>query len=525
MLGCATSPLQVGQLDSKRLHLIGDWRGLLLVLTATQALLIAADPVIRFFLGDSASYLHAATHDWIPPDRSYLYPLGIRWLVAPFHSLFPLLLLQSVATVGIAMMGFQIMRRALTINVRIAMPVALLMGLGPELVFYSRMVMAEISGMLALVSMLAVGCAYLRRSNPIWLPMLALLSLVAVSLRLSLLPVAMGMAMLPPLLITLVRRRAERFRWLRGILHLALLVCSMYFVHSEYKSWYRATTGSTANDYVQEGGYFRLGLVLPMVRAVDLHGLGLPENFLGRFPTASDPDMREAQLWLPDGIVAGIKDELGNDRGNRAARKIAGRAIRRDPLGLIRLGVMTEVGYFEPATAKARMLDDSGVVPIDDDFATFLHDVFHYDGRDVHVEQSFARSAFVGSRLWLTFCLFALIPMAAFAIVVNWSTPARTSTLYVSFSAMGLATSHILFSHIPSFRYLLPFPFFAWLCIAIIISAMVQRRRTSRDRNQGGAGQRRLQPTGAAFESPQTLLLAVGANVPTTKAILPSRSR
>lgn len=485
-------------MDYKRLHLMGDWRGLLLALVASHALLIAVDPVIRFFLGDSASYLHAATHDWIPPDRSYLYPLVIRWLVVPFHSLFPLLLMQSAAAVGIAMLGFQIMRGSLVIDARIATPVALLIGLGPELLFYGRMVMAENFGMLALVAMLAVGCAYLRRGNPIWLLLLAVLSLIVVSLRLSLLPVAMGMAVLPPLLITIARHHGERFRWLRGVLHVSLVVCSMHFVHSEYKNWYGVTTGSTANDYIQQGGYFRLGLVLPLVHPIDLIGLDLPANFLERFPTARDPDMREAQLWLPDGIVAALKNELGYDLGNRAARKLAGRAIRRDPLGLIRLGVTTMGGYFEPATGVARMLDDSGVVPIDDEFSRFLQSRFDYDGSGVHAEQSLARSAFVGSRLWLTFCLFALIPLAILAMAVNWSRAARASTLYVSFSAVGLATSHMLFSHIPSFRYLLPFPFFTWLCAAIIISAMVQRCRPSCAGDRDEAGQRRPQPVGAA---------------------------
>ena len=40
--------------------------------------LLAIDPQVRFFFGDSASYLLSAESGWIPPDRSFTYPYLIR---------------------------------------------------------------------------------------------------------------------------------------------------------------------------------------------------------------------------------------------------------------------------------------------------------------------------------------------------------------------------------------------------------------------------------------------------------------
>ncbi len=462
---------------SVRIQWIGQWCWLLFVLIVLHAGSIALDPTIRFFMGDSGSYLHAATHDWIPPDRSYLYPLLIRWLVLPFGSLLPLLLLQSAAAIAVAMIGFHVLRRSIGIDAHLAALFALLIGLGPELVFYSRMVMAENFGLMALASMLLVGCTYLRRGNPAWLLVIALLSLIVASLRLSLLPVALGIALMPPIMLTLANDGVDARRWLRGATHVLVVAIAMFAMHSAYKTWYGAASGSTAHDYIQEGGFFRLGLVLPLVQPVDLEGLGLADDFLAQFPDAADSNSREAQMWLPGGIVAVLKEKPGYDQGSRAAAKIAGRALRRDPLGLFRLAAPTLRGYFVANDARARMQEDAGINAVDDGLASMLRDHFDYDGSQVHLVHGLSWHAFVASRLWLTFCLFALAPLALVAIALSWSTPFRVPALFVGLSSMGLAAAEMLFSHIASFRYLVPFPFFIWLCAGIVIGTSFRRRQ------------------------------------------------
>ena len=75
----------------------GPLAGLLLALLAIKLAGLLADPVLRFFMGDSGSYLHTALTGWRPPDRSYTYGLlvgataiaaGSPWVLLGLQALF-----------------------------------------------------------------------------------------------------------------------------------------------------------------------------------------------------------------------------------------------------------------------------------------------------------------------------------------------------------------------------------------------------------------------------------------------------
>src|SRR5438105_13126417 len=79
----------------------GNWWLFCLGIVSLKFLLLAADPLRKYFLGDSGSYLWTAITGWIPADRSYFYGYVIRWLAVSTSSLTPLLIVQGFASAAI----------------------------------------------------------------------------------------------------------------------------------------------------------------------------------------------------------------------------------------------------------------------------------------------------------------------------------------------------------------------------------------------------------------------------------------
>src|SRR5215470_7394520 len=73
------------------------WWIFVLCIVALKLALLAADPVPKFYLGDSRSYWWTALTGWIPDDRSYFFGYVIRSVALSLSSFTPLLVLQALA--------------------------------------------------------------------------------------------------------------------------------------------------------------------------------------------------------------------------------------------------------------------------------------------------------------------------------------------------------------------------------------------------------------------------------------------
>lgn len=202
---------------------------LAVALCALKLAVLGIDPTLRFFLGDSASYLHTALTGWIPPDRSFLYGWILRASAVASHRLMAIALLQSLFGVATACLLFAIARRDLALGRRTSAALALLLALEPAQLFYERMLMAESAGTLCFVAMIAAGLAWLRRPHWLWPGLWALGGILAVALRMSLLPVVLGFALLPPLVARLADSPA--LPWRRFATHLALAALATLCAH------------------------------------------------------------------------------------------------------------------------------------------------------------------------------------------------------------------------------------------------------------------------------------------------------
>ena len=446
------------------------WIGLLALLVAIKALVLSADPTVRYFLGDSATYIHASLTAVPPMDRSYTYPLLIRAIALPWASLVPLLVFQAACGVATALLAFAILRESFGLAMRSAFCIAACIAIGSEQLFYERMVMAEAPGLLAFALMLACGFAFVARGRWSFLLGVVAAGVLTVSFRLSLLPVVLGFAALPPL----ARWIAEGLPRGRGFAVLAanllVAVVATFSAHAFYKRWYGYELPGRP-DYIAYSGYFRLGLVAPLVTPQDLAGLALPADFLDRIkPSYRSRHAREAQIWAPAGLTVSLRNALGDAEGNRAANRIAMRALKRDPVGLVRLGIETLGDYFGKSSAQ-RMDDDLGQRGPPAEFAADLATYYgEPDAASSATRETPVYRYFRASRVWLTVCLFGL-PLLAIAVgVAGWRTQLRAPALLLAATSLGAFVAEALFSHIVSYRYLHAFPLLVWLNLGALLA-------------------------------------------------------
>lgn len=427
---------------------------------AIKALLWWLDPTMRTFMGDSGSYLWSAVSNQPPPDRSFTYPLIIRATALAHAHLAELGWLQSLFGSLLCVFVYRCLRVELFVRPSVAFAVAALLAVDPGQLFFERMVMTETIGTFCFVMMVIAGIRHVRHGHVRSLLAMALFGMLVASLRLSLLPVVLGFAPLP----VLARLLEDRGRWLRGGLHLAVALAATLLSHSVYKHWYdNKSDALERSDYTHSSGRMRLGLLAPLVKPEHLLRAGLPGELVAQTdPSSGDPRNREAQIWSDTGLFALMAKH--SPHPDDSARKVAMYAFRDDPAGLLRLGVGNLLDYFDGGIARWRMQDDLGTRPPDDGMIAIISERFGYDARGVATRSSPVYAYYAGSRWYWTLMLFALPLLAAAA---GWRGRRRDSAMAALLSLLGLGmfASHVLFSHIVSFRYLHP--------MAVIVAMLV----------------------------------------------------
>jgi hypothetical protein len=449
------------------------------VLLLLKCVLLIVDPHLRIFLGDSASYLHAAVTDWVPPDRSFTYPWLVQATAVATRSAFSLILLQTLFGVASCLIVFWMLRRVAGLDRWVAAVPALLLALEPGQLFYERMLMAEAAGGLALLGLIAAVVAYVHRGRWRWVPVIAVAGIIVVSLRMSLLPVVLGITALAPVLRALVGARSEdRGRplvaGLRFAAHLGAVLLAVMVVHAEYRQLHARITQGPA-DYMRAQGQMRLGLIAPLVQPEHLARVGLPASVLDELKIPlRDPRMREAHIWSEGGLWQVLRAHAGSEEeAQTMARKVSARALQSDPLALLRLGFGNFRDYFDPEVTQHRMNDDLGVRPLDEGVIEGLARWLAHDVAAVQESRSLVFVAFESSRVWLTAVLFLLAPLALCLVLLRWRDPhpgMAATALVLGFVGLGLVASQLLFSHIVSFRYLHPMPPILLAVVALLVA-------------------------------------------------------
>ncbi len=450
------------------------WLRALLLLSAIKAAWIYCDAIPRVFLGDSASYLLAAKSDWLPPGSSFTYPWLLHFTVMPWQSPSALILVQSLAGIGSAWLLWLVLRRRLGVSEAVALVAAAVFACDPAQVFYERMVMAEAFGGLALLATFAATIEYVATARLRWLVVLECLGLATMSLRMNLLPVVLVMGVVTPLLLWLGQGGVRRIAAHMGIA--LILLCAL---HGGYRQFI-ATHYHTAPSWSSRSGLMELGLVAPLVKPEHLWAEGVSPNVLSLLRhVLRDPDERNGQMWAAFGLadVLGIDD---SEAGERLGGRIAGRALRDDPLGLLRLGMSNFKGYFHPLVAGRRLqMDRASEQPYGPDVQALARSVLNTAVVGTEKRESPARRWFTFASLWLVFCWLALAPLAAIACWRLCRNGRSGEGSVMLLYALGLVSSHFLFSAIVSYRYLHPMPAFVLIALAVLLSSDKVSARTS----------------------------------------------
>ncbi len=443
----------------------------LAVVVALKALVWMLDPTMRTFMGDSGSYLWSAISNQPPPDRSFTYPLIIRATALAHSNLAELGWLQTLCGVLLCVLLHRSMRADLCVRPSLALAVIAALAVEPGQLFFERMVMTETIGTFCFAMMVMAGIAHVRRGRMRSLLAMAVFGMLVASLRLSLLPVVLGFAPLP----VLVRLLAKRRRGLRAVLHLIIAMAATVFCHTAYQHWYdRKSDALERSDYTHSSGRMRLGLLAPLVKPEHLRRAGLPDDLVGRTaPPSSDPHHRESQIWVDTGLYALIARYSSTP--DDSARKVAMYAFRDDPLGLLRLGFGNLLDHFDRGITASRMQDDLGTRPPDAGMVTIIAERFGHDVEGVATRSSPVYAYYAGSRWWWILLLFSL-PLLALAVWWRHRREDPAMAALLALLGLGMFTSHVLFSHIVSFRYLHPMA----VITAILVAYLASRPGTDR---------------------------------------------
>lgn len=442
----------------------------LLAILAVKLLFLVLDPLPRFFLWDSVTYLNGGLFGDLPRDRSILYSLIIGATAVRAHSLDALVIAQTIAGVGSAMLLFVIVRRQLGARFWIAIAATTVFAADPSQLWYERLMMAEAFGSLAWLSFVALALHYCKTGRAAVLPLVAIAGILAVSFRLN-----------PTLTVITVGGALPlwRFFYLRGIgvdrrvlaRHLALAIVSTAAVHVGYQQMIARVLG-TPPGYIGVAGLFQMGFVAPLIEPQHFDGTGCPPDILKRFKRPlADPREREGHLWGTDGLWTAMQKYCPDPE--TAAATVAHRATHDHPFRALGMGFTTAAQYFDPYESNWRMESDighKGATPWE--LIEPVREFFFVSPERIAFTDSVVIEYFKHAKVWFTICFFGL-PIVAWLVLIGAGyrvedAPARG----LATIALWIFASQLIFSHVICFRYLHPF-----MPMVIALLALLLERR------------------------------------------------
>ncbi|WP_187775816.1 hypothetical protein [Luteimonas suaedae] len=457
-------------------------------LAAVKLAWLVVDHTLRYYMGDSMTYLHSAAFLTGTGGRSFLYGWTLRFTALPFDSPVAVIVNQAAWSVLICIALFIFLRVALRLPFWWSAVPSWLLATEPAQVFLERMVMAETLGLLAFVSMFLVFSRYLATGDLRWYLLACLGGLAAAAFRMNFLPIAIGLGLTAPLLrVLLWPPDGSSQRW-PAWRHIGLAMLILGVTNLAYTQAYGRATHYPPG-YLAYTGMMRIGLVAPLIRPEHFEGTGVSGTILQEVELPLDDHwQRGHHIWRPDGLWPLL--EKRSDQPELVARTVTRRALLSEPLGLLRINIATLGGYFHDRRSELRMLDDIGVIPPSDRDLELIREWTGWDARGIDALETPARRFFAGSTTWLTLCLFALAPLALATAAIGWRTDRREQYLLLSLASLGLVANHLLFAHIVSYRYIHPFPWFVLANLSIVLAAATSWwvHRSPKSKGQAGQG-------------------------------------
>jgi len=426
-------------------------------------------------MGDSGTYLYTALTGWIPDDRSFTYGFLIRPLTVLPHTLVPLLVFQTLLgaisawIVGCCLLKyFRAPRWLATIC-------TLLCAIEPLQLFAERCVLTETVSIFLFAVVVWLSLDYLASGRLVSLAGIQIVSVVLISIRVSYLPLVEVDSILLPLIgpaaaavLIAVRARRNRtgdansgilkpaLRFAANILVGALLCQAVLY---GYRNWNGALLDRPP-AYNYADGIFLASFWAPVIEARDFPIPDLRGPIFDHLKyDLKNPKNRQNHCFSVGGLCENIRKEtrakFGDDprtSPNKLAKKAALRAAKRNPLGLLRLFVVTAEEYFEPSYFRTMVtLEEGSIQTAGADFDKELRENFNQPYAPLR--STLVQRWHLAAIPWYRFLLFAPLVFAILAIGSGRKNVAEK--LFFAVAIFGLTLEAIALTQEPTVRYMI----------------------------------------------------------------------
>lgn len=459
------------------------WRLFCLLIVLLKFILLALDPLPKLFVGDSICYISTALAGWIPDDRSYFYGYVIRWVSLSTGSLTSLLLLQSFISALTALLLAYICRSIFGLPARASYVIGLICALDPFQLIWERYVMTESISLFLYVAGLYYSFLYLRHRAIRHLAIVQGISILLIGFRMSyLLIVQVSTVLLPmmafsPLLLERWRNRggARMPSVKAALVHLTTSIAMMLLFHGVYKQVNGLITGREP-AYLYATGLHLLAFWAPILVPAD----ATDERLAQIIKEGEEFDIKELternnQRFKPGYLVDRWQEEEPDvSEASQVAKETALRALRRDPLGVLRLAARTFAQYWDFKGIQHYGTIDLGHNDLTSEQCTTLAEEFHFatDGRIIGAPPTLLQRFFLVS--W-PYCYLVLLSPFLSALAVYLASEKRLALLVLVHLVILLAVT-FTFAVAPSLRYLQPASVLALLTIALCLRGFLDSR-------------------------------------------------
>ena len=370
------------------------------------------------------------------------------------------------------LLGFTLVR-LLNVRLAIALTAALAFAFDPVQIVHEHLILTEATALLVMAGFLITGSRYLQEPDWWRLVPLCFLGILLVSLRIVYLPLVLLSAVLLPLAALRTRPRALA-------LALGVSCVSTFLFHRGYME----LTGSLARRepaYHYATGLFLLAAAAPIVEVQDSDDPRVMQMVVeqnqGALPLSSAS--RSLQLWNAGGLVERLKNTFHGDArmADRAAQRLATKAILRNPWGFLKFGINAYIDYWRRLPDLRGILaseNGSGtgtvVLPYD---ADIVRRAFREDVSGQNALEKPSRQYHIWGRSWYVF----LLASPALAAIALWLSRGSSTFLTQAFSfiwSCALLAATCLGSD-DSYRYLHPFSFTGLVAAALLVEKFTSR--------------------------------------------------
>lgn len=374
------------------------WLFFVVLIFAVKFLVFCIDPLPMFYLGDSLSYISTAVTGWIPMDRSFLYGFVIRLIAVSAHSLTSLIAVQVFAGGLNAILLAYVLKEFFAVAPRTAYALGLLCAVEPLQLMYERYVMTESFALFLFVIYLTLVFHYLRKPTLLYMVFVQITGILLIAFRLSFLSIVVINAVILPFLAASVlvpqysfdRQQAGNFlrrfiysgTVLRTVaLHVLFSVVCTYSLHLGYM-YLNGYLSKKPPAYQYQTGVFLLAYWAPLVKPVDFPRPDLLDNVFGDLRyKLEDRHRRAEQHWQPGGIISNLTEAVPDVlEAERIAKETAFNAVKRNPLGILALGISGFLDYWNLEILRCNMQGDRGDRPLPPEMLELLENKFSLYG-------------------------------------------------------------------------------------------------------------------------------------------------